>query len=150
MAETYLRDHATLDRRVVLVITDGIDNASVTTRDRIRQQAESARTVVYAVGLFHDQEASRADAGRHELRDLTERTGGAAYFPASVEQVESVAVDLAHRIRNQYTIAYTPLNERADNSYRTIRVTVSGPDRYTVRTRPGYRARAESDETQGR
>jgi Ca-activated chloride channel homolog len=150
MAETYLRDHATLDRRVVLVITDGIDNASVTTRDRIRQQAESAGTVVYAIGLFHDQEASRADAGRHELKDLTERTGGTAYFPASVEQVESVAVDLAHRIRNQYTIAYTPLNERADNSYRTIRVTVSGPDRYTVRTRPGYRARAESDETQGR
>jgi VWFA-related protein len=96
--------------------------------------------VIYAIGLFHDQEPSRAEAGRHELKDLTERTGGAAYFPASVEQVESVAVGLAHQIRNQYTIAYTPLNERADGSYRTIRVTASGADSYTVRTRPGYRA----------
>jgi VWFA-related protein len=142
MADGYLRDNATLDRRVLLVITDGIDNASLATRDRIRHQAESEGTVIYAVGLFHDQEPSRAGAGRHELKDLTEQTGGAAYFPTSVEQVESVAVALAHQIRNQYTIAYVPLNERADGSYRTIRVTASGPDRYTVHTRPGYRASA--------
>jgi VWFA-related protein len=140
MADGYLRDNATLDRRVLLVITDGIDNASIATRDRIRQQAESAGTVIYAIGLFHDQEPGRAAAGRHELKDLTERTGGAAYFPTGVDQVESVAVALAHQIRNQYTIAYAPLNERADGSYRTIRVTASGPDRYTVHTRPGYRA----------
>jgi VWFA-related protein len=143
MAEAYLHDHATLDRRVVLVITDGIDNASVATRDRIRQQAEHAGTAIYAVGLFHDQEASRAESGRRELNELTERTGGAAYFPASVEQVESVAVDLAHQIRNQYTIAYTPLNERADGTYRTIRVKASGPESYSVRTREGYRAPAD-------
>jgi VWFA-related protein len=145
MAEGYLRDHARQDRRVLVVITDGNDNASVTTVDRIRQQAERTETVIDAIGLFTEREASRAATGRHELEELTGRTGGASYFPTTVEQIESVAVDLAREIRNQYTIGYTPLNQALDGSYRTIRVNVTGPDSYTVRTRHGYRASAGSE-----
>lgn len=140
MGEDYLREHAKRDARVLLVVTDGYDNASATTVDRIRQQAERAGTVIDAIGLFSNQESSHANAGRHELEALTDQTGGVAYFPASVEQVESVAVDVARQIRNQYTIAYAPLDQKLDGSYRTIRVTVTGPDRYKVRTRTGYRA----------
>ena len=140
MGEGYLRDHATRDRRVLLVITDGIDNASMTTVNQIRAQAERTETVIDAIGLFHEQDAARAGAGRRELKELTERTGGIAYFPTGVEQIESVAVDLAHQIRRQYTIAYSPLNQKLDESYRTIRLTVSGPETYKVQTRPGYRA----------
>jgi Ca-activated chloride channel homolog len=140
MAEGYLRDHAKWDRRVLVVITDGNDNASVATVDRIRQQAERTETIVDAIGLFTEADSGRATAGRHELEELTERTGGAAYFPGTVEQIESVAVDLAREIRNQYTIGYIPLKPALDGSYRTIRVTVSGPEHYTVRTRAGYRA----------
>lgn len=143
MAEGYLRDHAKWDRRVLVVITDGNDNASVTTVNRIRQQAEGTDTVIDAIGLFTEGDAGRATAGRHELEDLTERTGGAAYFPGTVEQIESVAVDLAHELRSQYTIGYTPLKPALDGSYRAIRVTVNGPERYTVRTRAGYRAAAD-------
>jgi len=139
-AEGYLGDHAKQDRRVLLVITDGIDNASEVTAEAIRRQAERAETVIDAVGLFHAQDAHRASQGRRELNDLTEPTGGVAYFPEGVEQIEAVAVDLAHQIRSQYTIAYTPNSQALDGSYRSIRVTINGPERYTVRTRAGYRA----------
>jgi VWFA-related protein len=139
-AEDYLRDHAKQDRRVLLVITDGIDNASTASAEAIQRQAERTETVIDAVGLFHAQDASRASEGRRELNHLTERSGGVAYFPESVDQVASVTIDLARRIRAQYTIAYTPTNQALDGSYRTIRVTASGAERYTVKTRAGYRA----------
>jgi len=150
MAEAYLRQHARKDRRVLLVITDGNDNASETTIDRIRRQADQADTVIDAIGLFHEQDPHRASRGRSELKELTERTGGVAYFPASVEQIESVALTLAHQIRNQYTIAYAPFNQRLDGSYRTIRLTINGPNGYTVRTRQGYRAAADASDSVGR
>jgi VWFA-related protein len=148
--EAYLHDHARQDARVLLVVTDGNDNASTTTVDRIRQQAEQAETVIDAIGLFGGQETSRASAGRHELKELTAQTGGATYFPTSVEQVESVAVDIAHMIRNRYTIAYAPLNQAMDGSYRAIRLTATGPDHYTVRTKPGYRAVSDARDSAGR
>jgi VWFA-related protein len=149
-AEAYLRDHAKQDRRVLLVITDGIDNASGVTAGVIQRLAEHTETVIDAIGLFHAQDESRASTGRHELKDLTERTGGVAYFPQSVEQIESVAVDLARQIRSQYTLAYAPTNQALDGSYRAIRVTVSGPDRYRVRARAGYRAVIRPRETEQR
>jgi VWFA-related protein len=139
VAERYLSEHARRDRRVLLVITDGRDNASVTSPARIREQAERSQTAIDAIGLFDDRNPA-AGAGRRELLEMTQRTGGIAYFPASIEQVESAAVDLARQIRNQYTIAYAPLNQAIDGSYRAIEVTVSGADHYTVHTRAGYRA----------
>jgi Ca-activated chloride channel homolog len=138
MAQAYLGEHGTRDRKVLLVITDGIDNASLATRDRIEKQAEERDTVIFAVGLFGD--AERAGQGRHELDRLADRTGGMAYYPAGIDEIGSVALEIARQIRNQYTIAYAPLNQALDGTYRTIRVTVSGPERVSVRTRAGYRA----------
>jgi len=140
LAEGYLQEHATRERRVLLVITDGKDNASVTSAERIRQQAEQSQTTIHAIGLFNDRGAAGADAGRHELTEMTERTGGIVYFPMSIDQVEAAALDLAHQIRNQYTIGYAPLNQALDGSFRSIRVSVAGSDHYTVHTRTGYRA----------
>jgi Ca-activated chloride channel homolog len=140
LAQSYLSEHGTRDRKVLLVITDGIDNASTVTRDRIEQQAEQHDTVIFAVGLFGDQE--RVKQGRHELDDLATRTGGVAYYPAGVNQIGAVALEIARQIRSQYTIAYAPINQVLDGTYRAIRVTVSGPERVTVRTRAGYRATA--------
>ena len=139
----YLQQHATRARRILLVVTDGNDNASLATAAQVERQAESTDTVIDAIGLFIDGDTSKTRAGHHELDRLTERTGGVVYYPASVDQVESLAVDLAKQIRRQYTIAYAPLNQRRDGSYRTIRLAVSGP-RLSVRTRPGYRADASS------
>jgi len=137
LAQGYVSDHGTRDRKVLLVITDGIDNASVATRAQIERQAEQRETTIYAVGLFGD--ATRAKQGRHELDQLADRTGGLTYYPMNIDEIDSVALEIARQIRNQYTIAYAPLNQTLDGSYRTIRLTVSAPGA-SVRARDGYRA----------
>jgi VWFA-related protein len=143
LGEMYLRQHARRERKVLLVITDGIDNASIVSLSEIQKAAEQNEAVIDAVGLFREDDRPRAGRGRRELTDLTDRTGGIAYFPASDEEIETVALALAKQIRNQYTIAYAPTNQKLDGTFRRIRVEVRGRERYTVRTRPGYRATPE-------
>jgi len=138
LAQTYVAEHATRDRRVLLVITDGVDNASVVTTERIEKQAAQHDTVIYAVGLFGD--GDRMKQGRRELDRLADRTGGIAYYPADIDSIGAVALEIARQIRNQYTIAYAPLNQALDGTYRTIRVAVSGSERLSIRARAGYLA----------
>jgi VWFA-related protein len=142
LAEDYLQQHATRDRHVLLVITDGKDNASEATVKQIENASEHSESTVFGIGLFGD-DSSSSKQGRHELEMLTTRTGGTAYSPDSLGQIETVAVELARQIRQQYTIGYTPTNQALDGTYRTIRVnaTTNGQsDRLSVRTRAGYRA----------
>ena len=142
LAEAYMQAHATRDRRVLLVITDGKDNASERTAKQIEGAAAHSETVVFGIGLFGDDGRS-SKQGRQELDRLSIATGGAAYYPAGIDQIESVALDLARQIRQQYTIGYTPTNQVLDGTYRTIRVeadTHGGSARLSVRTRAGYRA----------
>ena len=138
--EAYLRERATRDRRILLVITDGKDNASMATMKQIQAAAERSETVVYAIGVFGEADSPTAREGRRELEQLTDRSGGVAYYPAGIDEVEGVARDLARQIRNQYTIAYAPTNQVLDGTYRAIRVDAAGPERLIVRTRSGYRA----------
>jgi len=138
MGQRYLSEHGTRDRKVLVIVTDGIDNASVATAEDVVRQAEQRDTVVFAVGLFGTNEKN--GPGRHELDQLTDKTGGVAYYPASIDEIGPVALEIARQIRNQYTIAYESTNKALDGSYRTIRVTVTGPGRLTVRARPGYLA----------
>jgi Ca-activated chloride channel homolog len=140
-AQAYLSEHAARDRRVLVIITDGIDNASTVSRDHIQQQAEQRDTAIFAVGLFAD--GSRVRQGRHELDHLVEPTGGMAYYPARIDEIDAVTLEIARQIRNQYTIAYAPLNQALDGTYRAIRVTVSGAVPLSVRTRAGYRATSQ-------
>jgi len=138
--ELYLHDHAKWDRKVLLIITDGYDNASETTLDQIRRQAEVTDTTIEAIGLFTGDDEAKIHRGRRELVSMTDRTGGGAYFPAAVDAIEADAVDIARQIRNEYTIAYAPLDQRLDGSYRHIRLSVRGQEHYSVRTKSGYRA----------
>ncbi len=144
MAQSYAVERGTRDRKVLLVITDGNDNASTTALARIQQQAERGDMVIYAIGLFAEHDGSRTKRGEHELDQLTQRTGGVAYYPASIDQIDAVVLDVAHQIRNQYTIGYTSTDQTLDGSFRSIRVTASGSERYSVRTRAGYRAIAST------
>ena len=136
-AERYLREHASYDRRVLLVITDGNDNASRASIAQLRKTVEHGETAIFAVGLFRAGD-SAAGKDRDELDHLTELTGGAAYYPASIDRIDEIVLDIARQIRNQYTIAYTPANQALDGSYRAIQVRVAGPRAPSVRTRPGY------------
>jgi VWFA-related protein len=139
-AQSYVGDHATRPRKVLLVITDGNDNASVARLSQVVRQTQRREIAVDAVGLFGNN-ASTAARGRHELEQLTQETGGMAYFPADVDQINAVVLDLARQIRNQYVLAYSPLNQALDGSYRSIQVTAQrGQDHFSVRTRRGYLA----------
>jgi len=135
MGQTYLSEHATRDRKVLVIVTDGLDNASLVTADEVVRQAEQRDTVVFAVGLFGD--AEKNGRGRHELDHLTDKTGGAAYYPASIDEIGPAALEIARQIRNRYTIAYESTNKALEGSYRTIRVTVSSR-RLSARARAGY------------
>ena len=140
VGEEYLEAHATRDRKVLLLITDGLDNASVAPPERVRKRAEGSDIVVYAVGLLDADDASRADRARDAMDELTEPTGGLAYYPASVEHTNEAVLEIARQIRHQYTIGYTPLAQGLDGSYRKLKVVAKGTGRLTVRTRAGYRA----------
>jgi Ca-activated chloride channel family protein len=141
MAQTYLREHASRDRKVLVVITDGNDNASVTTLARVQDTLAQDAIAVYGVGLFRDE--TTMHRGRRELDLLTKRTGGVAYYP-DIGQIHATALEIARQVRNQYTIVYKPTNQTLDGSYRAIRVQVRAPEHLTVLTRQGYRATAGS------
>ena len=136
--ETYLDQRARHKRRALLVITDGVDNASTVTAEGIRKHADRSEVTIHAIGLLSDEQPARAAKARHDLDDLTEATGGIAYFPKGLDEVSAIALDLAHQIRSQYTIAYTPLRQELDGSYRKLRVEAKGFVDLKVRARAGY------------
>lgn len=135
-AESYLHRSATRDRRALLILTDGVDNESDATLDRVTRIAQEEDVAVYAIGLFGG--AGSEKAGRRDLDRLTKGTGGVAYYPASFDSVRAAALSIADQIRRQYTLAYAPTNQRLDGTYRHIAVTLRGHEHYLVRTRPGY------------
>lgn len=137
-AERYLSGHAQHDRRVLMVVTDGNDNASERTEADVQRLAEQQGLTIDALGLLNDEDRGKAGRARHELDRLTDTTGGVAYYPASVDAIGDAALDLARQIRNQYTIAYAPPHP-ADRRYHRIKVAATGRGRLTVRTRAGYR-----------
>jgi Ca-activated chloride channel family protein len=138
MAQAYAHAGASRDRKVLVVISDGNDNASETTIAHLQDSLAERGIAVYAVGLARDQETMQR--GRHALDQLTKQTGGLAYYPADLDGIGPAALEIAQQIRNQYTIAYEPTNQTLDGSYRAIHVQARGQGRLTVVTRPGYQA----------
>jgi Ca-activated chloride channel family protein len=140
MSLDYTREKAKKDKKVLLVITDGNDNASNVSLESVVRRANQADTLVYAIGLFTEEEKHEAGKARRALKELTSATGGLAFYPKDVNEVQALAVEVARDIRRQYTIYYTPAIQALDGSYRQIKVTVEGPGKPMVRTRSGYYA----------
>ena len=138
----YIRENAKKDKKVLLIITDGNDNASNTSLEKVVGRSNQTETVIYAIGLFTEEEKHEAAKARRALNELTSTTGGLAFYPKEVSEVQAIASEIAHDIRSQYTIAYSPTSPD-DGSYRQIRVTVDGPGKPVVRTRSGYYATPE-------
>lgn len=136
----HLRAHAGNDKKVLLVVTDGEDNVSVEPPARLVDAAQHLNVIIYAIGLLGAEEPAGARRAQKELEDLTRATGGRAWFPSDVSEVQRITPEIAHEIRNQYVIGYTPTNTAEDGTYRKIRVEVDVPG-ITVRTRQGYYAR---------
>jgi VWFA-related protein len=140
MSLDYIRDKARKDKKVLLVITDGNDNASSITLEKVVARSNQSDTMVYAIGLFAEEEKHDATKARRALNELTAATGGLAFYPKDVTEVQTLAVEVARDIRSQYTIAYSPSIQALDGSYRQIKVTVEAPGKPVVRTRSGYYA----------
>lgn len=140
MSIDYMNKNARKDKKVLLVITDGNDNASTVNLEHVVSKANQSDTLIYAIGLFSEEEKREAAKARTALKLMTTETGGLAFYPKDVSGVQQIAVDIAHDIRNQYTIAYEPQLQALDGSYRQIKVTVDAPGKPTVRTRNGYYA----------
>ena len=136
----HLKKYAKRDKKVILVVTDGNDNASSETLNAIVHQAQQEDILVYAIGLLSEEEKKEAQQAKRALDLLTSATGGQVFYPKDVSDVERIAHEVAHDIRNQYTITYTPANQSLDGSFRTIKVVVKAPGNPLARTRQGYYA----------
>jgi Ca-activated chloride channel family protein len=138
-----LKKHARLQKKILFVVTDGEDDASRESLEQAvkRLQQENGPTV-YAIGVLGGEKERRA---RRALQTLAERTGGIAFFPKTLDEVDAISGTIAHDIRNQYTIGYKPTTPKNVGGYRTIRVEAhaSGHKKLTVRTRSGYYAGPE-------
>lgn len=129
---------AKLQRKVLFVVTDGEDDASQTNLEQaVRMlQAENGPTI-YAIGLLGQEKNRKA---KRALEVLADRTGGIAFFPPTLDQVDEISRSIAHDIRSQYTITYAPSNPKATGGFRTIRVDAHARSykKLNVRTRTGY------------
>ena len=125
------------DKKVLIVISDGGDNASRTTFKDVLAQAKRSSVIVFAIGIFDENDPdSRPDV----LKRIARVTGGEAWFPRNAAEVKALCAKIAEDIRNQYTIGYSPSDSRMDGTYRSITVTAASPngEKLKVRTRAGY------------
>ncbi len=134
----------TKQKKALLVISDGADRASVSDFNMLLEDARKSEAAIYIVSPpCQEDDKKRCRKAKREMRKLAEATGGMAYFPGTIEQVEALCRQIAHDIRSQYVLGYYPTNKARDGSFRTVRVEVvppPGSKKLTVRTRTGYYA----------
>jgi VWFA-related protein len=136
-----LANHGKLPKQVLLVITDGADNASrIDLEQAIHRVQKLGGPVVYTIGLLFDSEKNEAKRARIELQKLSDETGGLAYFPSTLQDVDSIATEVARDIRDQYTLGYRSSNIAGPGGFRVVRVEAVAPKhgKMIVRTRKGY------------
>jgi len=129
------------DRKALVVLSDGGDNASRRRLDDVLQIARRSSATIYTIGIYDD---AAADRNPRVLRKIAELSGGRAYFPDSRNDLEQVWRDIAGGIRSQYTIGYHSSNPNRDGRFRKVKITASGGGRgLRVTTRDGYVAPAD-------
>jgi Ca-activated chloride channel homolog len=130
-------------KQVLILITDGEDNASTLTLEQtIRRVQQLSGPVIYSIGLLFGDEMSRAEVrhARRALEMLSGETGGMAFFPKSIDQVDQIAAEVARDIRSQYTLGYHSTKPTTVPGFRRVEVIAEakGMGKLTVRTRTGY------------
>jgi VWFA-related protein len=144
----HMKKHAKLDKKVLLVVTDGEDNRSRDPLEQaVQQVAENGGPTLYAIGILGGEKQRRA---KRALKALAEQTGGIAFFPKNLDEVDRISQTVAHDIRNQYTIGYRPSNPPQAGAYRSVRVFAQSRSHRNlqVRTRSGYYATQQRAEKQ--
>jgi VWFA-related protein len=122
---------------VLIVISDGGDNASKQSLRSVLQGANRSDAIIYTIGLFDEYDTDR---NPRVPKQIARATGGEAFFPQQTSAVVKICEGIAEEIRHQYTIGYSPANETLDGSYRTIKLAIAKPheSKLLVRTRTGY------------
>jgi VWFA-related protein len=143
MSIDHLKDKGKRDKKVILVVTDGNDNASNMGLEALVRLAQQDDVLVYAIGLLTEEEKREASKAKRALGILVESTGGQVFYPKELSEVEKIAHQVAYDIRNQYTIGYSPSNTALDGSFRQVKVVVKAAGNPTARTRSGYYATKE-------
>ena len=137
----YLAKGGKHDKKIILVITDGEDNASVKTLEEAVNfvQKENGPTV-YTIGILESKDRA-AKRARRALERLSLETGGIAFFPSSLNEVDAISREIARDIRSQYAIGYKPTRPQSEGGFRTVRVEATeGKNKLQVRTKSGYYA----------
>jgi VWFA-related protein len=141
-AADHLAKQARHPKQVILIITDGEDNSSsATLAETVRRIQDLSGPIVYSIGLLYDEsDHTQGHRARKALQSLSDETGGIAFFPKSLDQVDTIAAEVAQDIRHQYVIGYHPTQPISQGGYRTIRVEAKGKGlgKLSVRTRAGY------------
>jgi Ca-activated chloride channel homolog len=134
------------DKKALIIVSDGGDNASKRKYADVLELARRSQAVIYAIGLVDEHEEENPAV----LRRLCKDTGGLAFFPTKGQSVSEISTSIAHDLREQYTIGFTPEKE-IDGSFRKIHVEVTAPGRgkLQVRTRSGYSLAPQKQTTDG-
>lgn len=134
------------ETHVLVVVTDGVDDASHMKLEDLVRSAQQSNVTIYIIGLLVDggEKKSVAHDARRQLSLLADATGGEAFYPHQLADVERIARQVATEMSSQYVIGYKPSNEALDGAFRRIRVNVKAAGSPTARTRTGYYATADS------
>jgi VWFA-related protein len=127
------------EKKALLLVTDGLDNASQITFGQALEAVKRSRVAIIVVGLLSASEGLKAEA---TLARIAEASGGRAYFPDDVDQARAMMERAAHDLRTQYTIGYVPSDPAHDGTWRSVRLEIIPPpgskEKLNVDYRHGY------------
>jgi Ca-activated chloride channel family protein len=135
----HLAKGAKKEKKVLLVVTDGVDNESRESLEQaIRKVQDDKGPTIYTIGILGDEPGIKR--AKRALQSLSDQTGGVAFFPKDLVEVDEISQEVARDIRNQYSITYKPTNPRSNGGYRKVKVEARAPGYkdLQVRTRDGY------------
>ena len=142
----HLMKTARLEKKALLVVTDGEDNASRESLEAaVRRISVDGGPTVYTIGILGEEGRRAEKVAKRALRIMAEQTGGVSFFPKDLSEVDAISNQVARDIRNQYSIGYKPSNPQSQGGYRTVKVEAraNGYKNLQVRTRSGYYAGSE-------
>jgi Ca-activated chloride channel family protein len=136
--------HGSNARKALLLITDGEDNHSHYSFSDVKEFAKEHDVQIYAIGIVDDESTQGTSyRGRALLQDLANLTGGRAFFPSSINELEGICAAIGVDLKNQYVLGYRPSNRLADGKWRKIKVKINrakGVPSLSVRAKTGYYA----------
>ena len=144
----HLAKGAKKEKKVLLVITDGVDNESRESLEQaIRKVLDEKGPTIYTIGILGDEPGIKR--ARRALQSLSDQTGGVAFFPKDLAEVDEISQEVAKDIRNQYSITYKPTNPLSKGGYRKVKMEARAPGYkdLQVRTRDGYFADEKQQRT---